>query len=181
MTDRPILFSAPMVLALLKGRKTQTRRLAWRDPDECVASLWHKVNPGDRLWVRETLRRFDRTPPTAQYAATITAVVAPPGKPKHVNGAALWNYPRPVMPSIHMPRWASRIDLEVTAVRIERLWEIDEADAKAEGVERGDDPLGPHSYVSLFENLWGQIHGPDSWAKNPEVVVLTFEVWKDGI
>lgn len=145
-----------MVRALIDGRKTQTRRLAWGSPFTLAEppplkkpwlgllvegggvyrkpSLWRRVKAGDRLWVRETLQMFNREPPTAQYAATITAVVAPPGHARHIHGAALWTYPRRVMPGIHMPRWASRLTLDVTAAKVEQLQAISEDDAKAEGM-----------------------------------------------
>jgi len=133
--ERPILFSGPMIRAILAGRKTQTRRVAkltgagrvkeagshrnWHlaDPDAVKACPYG--TPGDRLWVRETF--CDTGCQRAVYRAD-TAVEN-------------WKY-RIWRPSIYMPRWASRITLEITDVRLERLQDISEADAAAEGVEQ---------------------------------------------
>jgi hypothetical protein len=176
--ERPILFSTPMVRALLGGTKTQTRRVVKPQPTletshwDFAASgtgkwmgtgpspatggtrqTWGWAScpygqPGDRLWVRETWNWFDpdelpverqgsRAPFTgAQGERTIPWVAAyaadgPLGRP-WVNGRDQWR------PSIHMPRWASRIDLEVTSVRVERLQQISEADSIAEGAQFHD-------------------------------------------
>lgn len=144
--ERPILFSAPMVRALLDGSKTQTRRvvkprdLAWmdehqglREPDNAIRCPYGQ--PGDRLWVRETfsgpycMERTDEFPalPPGQWPPECPIWYWANGEPTHGD----WTRPRP---SIHMPRSASRIDLEVTGVRVERLQDISEADAKAEGI-----------------------------------------------
>lgn len=157
MTERPIIFSTPMVLALLDGRKTQTRRY-----------LPNRIQVGDHLWVRESIQRFNRTPPTAQYVATTTGVVALPGLPRHPNGAALWpsHWQRDKAPSIHMPRWASRMTLVVTNVRVQSLQDIDADDAMAEGVENRQ----------RFARLWRNIHGDTAWDENREVAAITFRV-----
>jgi hypothetical protein len=195
MSDRAIIFSLPMVRALLDGRKTQTRRLAWRPlesakgiagkriclTDSTVATTWQCVKPGDRLWVRETWCPVAdaqhgeadwvdyRASP--RYAAPGVSHPAGweqcPGDPQ----ALRWRSP------IHMPRWASRLTLHVEAVRVERLWNMTEADAIAEGVtpsaqNLSGHPLTPH--VAAFSDLWLKLHGPAAWASNPEVVVLTF-------
>jgi hypothetical protein len=195
VSDRPIIFSAPMVRALLDGRKTQTRRTAWRwvkdrgdrhlsndDADGChQPSPWQRVQPGDTLWVRETWCPVAdaqhgeadwvdyRASP--RYAAPGVSHPAGweqcPGDPQ----ALRWRSP------IHMPRWASRLTLHVEAVRVERLWNMTEADAIAEGVtpsaqNLSGHPLTPH--VAAFSDLWLKLHGPAAWASNPEVVVLTF-------
>lgn len=140
MGERPILFSDPMVRAILEGRKTQTRRV-WaprfhadarllrrdtvesmptRDAGEYLAcvSVCPYGAPGDTLWVREA---FTLTVPSQKpiYRATYNAETA---------RGVRWR------PSIHMPRWASRLTLEVVGVRVERLWDIGEADAIAEGL-----------------------------------------------
>lgn len=141
MKERPILFSSPMVRALLDGTKTQTRRVVkpprgyrWLDMavGTMVNSGGHKMHrsdltapygqPGDRLWVREAWapKAIDPECTTVAYRAT----------DDECNG--------PWKPSIHMPRWASRIDIEITGVRVERLQDIGEADADAEGCERLD-------------------------------------------
>lgn len=197
MSERGIIFSAPMVRALLAGAKTQTRRLATSPLCRCVA--------GARLWVRET---FDEVHPAAvkdgRFSLEGRAGIPgpPPVKYRVVYRAdgddisRVWacdEYPwrttagprdaidakHPQIcsrgadwtPSIHMPRWASRITLEVTAVRTEALQEITVEDERAEGVnvDGGD----------CYDALWDSLHGigtPQSWAANPLVVVLTFRV-----
>lgn len=159
MTDRPILFSAPMIRAILEGRKTQTRRiLKITPPDnwnpvvgrynptvidrrgveqpgaECFGasdeSYGCKIRwaPGDRLWVRETWARNDDMPTGTPHGAVYKA------DPGHDHDVSKWT------PSIYMPRWASRITLEVTEVRVQRVQEISEEDAIAEGLitQEGD-------------------------------------------
>ena len=170
MTDRPIIFSAPMILALLDGRKTMTRRLAWRrDPawgdaapivgkerDYMLPTPWQRVAPGDRLWVRETWR-LNAQGGLIEYRADWTG---PAGK---------WRSP------IHMPRHASRLTLTVTGTKIEKLQMIRNADIKAEGIE-GDPPKSV-----VFSALWDMLHGLGAWAKNPEVVALSFTVHPKNI
>lgn len=174
MTERPILFSAPMVRALLDGTKTQTRRvvknpaLLWLEQFEpkYVALPGNHLSPygyaGDRLWVRETWGVLfddaaDRDDPTwwaADYA---------PGELDQQARPRRWR------PSIHMPRWRSRIDLDVTGVRIERLQDISYDDAVAEGIA--------HDYpkaVAQYRDLWEDINGAGSWATNPWVWVIEF-------
>lgn len=194
MRDVPIIFSAPMVKGLLDGRKTMTRRFAWRladvgDNHTRTPTPWQKVEPGDRLWVRESLQRFNRTPPTAQHVASLTGVVAPPGVERHPNGAALWKWKKRTIPSIHMPRWASRLTLVVTEKKIERLKEISEADAIAEGVQErgprdfyvGDNDAQGTDAIVCFSALWWLVHGIGAWDENPEVVALTFKVYSGNI
>lgn len=188
MKERPILFSGAMVRAILGGSKTQTRRIVKLGMDSCGDPI-HATDPrlpcpygqpGDRLWVRETFGIFDSE--GTEFAGI------PKEKPRgfHVVWAA--DCPAPVTetfrfrPSIHMPRWASRITLEVTAVRVERLQEISEEDAKAEGVTIQDDAritslaiageAGP-AQLEYFA-LWQSINGPGSWAANPFVWVVEF-------
>ena len=174
MKERPILFSAPMVRALLAGTKTQTRRivkardLEWmdvhqglREPDNAERCPYGQPG-GDRLYVRETWaapHAYDHLPPRLipqdariHYAAT------------EDRGGLLWR------PSIHMPRWASRITLEVTGVRVERLQDISEADAIAEGVYT--DPACPA--YDAYAQLWDEINGLGSWEANPWVWVVGF-------
>ena len=176
MSDRPIIFSAPMVRALLDGRKTMTRRYAWRiekgDDAECFPTIWQRVKPGDRLWVRESFARpkggsiFYRTD---SFAAGLT-----------------WH------PSIHMRRDYSRLTLIVTATRIEWLWSISENDCLAEGIPPitlegawtkplPEKPNTRAIYGGAFCKLWNDLHGPGSWDANPEVVALTFTVHKGNI
>lgn len=238
MADRPILFSAPMVQALLAGRKTQTRRLikddvrdppgmdavhpkntikhpapyldsycsgprstlnprgmsdrwCWwtRDDRQCLPTFRAPFVPGDRLWVKETWAAgsiYDGMPPRD---------INPGGKPGWCGIRYAATDERNGIkdrPSLFMPRWASRLTLLVTEVRVERLQDISEADAIAEGAltvdlsthgaptEQGRPPLGqPPS--QRFRHLWNGINGPDAWAANPWVVAVTFEVHQRNI
>lgn len=195
MKERPILFSAPMVRAILDGTKTQTRRIV-KHPAAEGKSGWHPTTtgwqylpggserpvcpygrPGDRLWVRETHapaadcwgaweRRMcmDSTGP-----APIIHYQADGGDPF----IERWR------PSIHMPRWASRINLEITSVRVERLQDISEADAIAEGISKSDRTGGwlPGNCAApewAYRELWEQINGAGSWEANPWVWVVEF-------
>lgn len=185
MKERPILFSGPMVRAILDGRKTQTRRII-KNPDfygcptgdcphwnqkECDAAMAKSCpygKPGDRLWVKETF-------------------VAPvDGKPVYRASIPYGNLDchfKPWRPSIFMPRKASRITLEITSIRVERLNDISEEDAKAEGAEiQKETPggwviCGPRigSYREGYRWLWEQINGADSWDANPWVWVIEFK------
>ena len=218
MTERPIIFSAPMVRALLDDRKTQTRRAVKPQPLNIVPFIgvgglptWefgtcahhHGVidrhikcpfgQPGDRLWVRET---FAIVPRTAYACSDGVQQTLRPDDPHDAaiyradwsrsNGGIQWR------PSIHMPRWASRINLEITSVRVERLQDISEADAKAEGVcelpgqaaERGcwwsgDVGAGAalHGRTPFvgYRLLWEHINGARSWDANPWVWVIEFK------
>lgn len=200
MADHPILFSGPMVRALLAGTKTQTRRVvkgvgpahaqaisfadgAWQYADN---NGWHDARqprcpygaPGDRLWVRET---FGVQPDCeVGYRKWTSLKLTPPQRERPVIHFAADDNPcRWVAgwrPSIHMPRWASRITLELTGVRIERLQEISEADAKAEGciapmyASEDADP----SFAVAYRHLWEAINGADTWDANPYVWCLDF-------
>jgi len=190
MTDRPILFSAPMVRALLDGRKTQTRRLAWRDAEPNagvpVPTLWRRVVPGDRLWVRENFAYVGGGDPgILLYEATWRedAIRAGCDQP-------LPDKPPKLTSCIHMPRKLSRLTLEVTASRVQRVQQITGADAEAEGVFRhiaessidkifrGD---RESSAILYFRRLWETLHGEASWQANPKVIALTFTVTKANI
>jgi hypothetical protein len=194
--DVPIIFSAPMVRALLDGRKTMTRRTKFSAKGPLLH--WHKVQPGDRLWVRETLSKFQTygaIKATCHYPADHTGVVAPPGIERDAPGRAVWQWEKNALPSIHMPRWASRLTLIITAMKIERLDQISEADALAEGAVFHDghgvghsgwrhDP--EHGYVhstarASFACLWDRLHGEGSFNACHEVVALTFTVHKHNI
>lgn len=197
MTERPILFSAPMVRALLAGTKTQTRRVCkpaanlsavvevpdplergqvyngshFGDEDGEVQFACPYGQPGDRLWVRETFG-FSGSGyiPDIHFRAT--------------------NPEAPILgrwyPSIHMRRIDSRITLEITSVRVERLQEISIEDAKAEGAWGPDDSIvqkvadyfGTDIFSAnprkAFQMLWESINGPDSWAANPWVWAIEF-------
>ncbi len=183
MTDRPILFSAPMVRALLDGRKTQTRRILKPQPlmgyaPDVTASKGIRFAKGDRLWVRETW--------SAEHLWAGT-------KPRDIPCGPFWFWPdgdpsdgdwtKP-KPGIHMPRWASRLTLTVTDVRVERLQEISEGDAIAEGSR--EPSLVPiigacWSERDAYAKLWEYINGPGSWGANPWVVALTFTVEQRNI
>lgn len=205
MTERPILFSGPMVRAILDGRKTQTRRvfklprsMAWHDElggerDGWVTdgNGWWSVDElrcpygivGDRLWVREAwCQRSENGRPVynAQGNLDCTCVHFQADGEDVVcldeYGFREFNKDgsekSPWRPSIHMPRWASRITLDIVGIRIERLDEISEADALSEGV--GVD--GQLSAVERFANLWVKINGAGSFDANPLVWVIEFRM-----
>ncbi len=207
IVHRPILFSGPMVQAILAGRKTQTRREvkainhdsfeaftaadpsgfwgfdAKNDPVLCVHSPYGEV--GDRLWVRDTAKATA----TEEGIDCIHYMADDHCRSIMVSEYGPWRKMRAygggrarAVPSIHMPRWASRITLEITGLRIERLNAITPDDAKAEGVEccehfqkakRGH-PLNAH-WVG-FAWLWKSINGEQSWLANPWVWVVEFKV-----
>lgn len=211
MKERPILFSGPMVRAILAGTKTQTRRICreWEPSgtgadfdQERLARRCPQGKPGDRLWVRETWQRFDPDrdgipPERFDGSAPFTgssggenpgpvhwracyAADGPLVHPEH--GPARWK------PSIHMPRWASRITLDVVSVRVERLQAITEDDARAEGARPffetfaniGRDQrlttgelAADAEYRAGFACLWDDLYGDSaSWASNPWVWVI---------
>ena len=229
MTDRPILFSAPMVRAILAEAKTMTRRVAKNIPPETsffqplkpgtrdagkpvqfeAMKEWYEDGkvldligcpygkPGDRLWVRETWYaddyRLDRAPfrkKPDDFDMAAQMCYHADGEHPTEDGV-----PCPWKPSIHMPRWASRITLEITGVRVERLKNISEKDAMAEGISevrfRPDDgfPLclgymvGPDdgktvlqtSAAKAFSMLWESINGTGSWEANPWVWCVSFK------
>ena len=200
MKERPILFSAPMVRALLAGTKTQTRRVVklkpwhqieerddgapwpWMYDGERDADHWLPCpygQPGDRLWVREgfsgprCMEAQDgcaATPPSKWGESSRIWYWADGDPPTYGD----WTRPRP-RPSIHMPRWASRITLEVTGVRVERLQDISEADAVAEGVKNSLHLPGGRFATENFAHLWWSINGDGSWEANPWVWVVEFK------
>lgn len=193
MKERPILFSAPMVQAILEGRKTQTRRVVKGRPlqwltehffkPEFVACAENHLCPyghiGDRLWVRESLGKklasflgIEATNgvESAYYISNGDDVLDENG----FNFCPWWK--KKLLPAIHMPRWASRINLEITGVRIERLQDISEADAKAEGTPEDLTLLSnSQNWVMGFHRLWVRINGLDSWNQNPWVWVIEFK------
>lgn len=193
MKERPILFSGPMVRAILAGQKTQTRRLVrpqgtrvWTKTYPSGLVGWetdvrHEHGPttglpyrphgavGDRLWVRETWRRVDDE---IRFRAGCAEL---PGE--------TWK------PGIHLRRVDARITLEISAVRVERLNDISEDDATAEGVDAMDGHLGDVRLCARakamglttdesrvwFAELWDQINGDRSpWTSNPWVWVISF-------
>jgi hypothetical protein len=197
VTDRPVLFSTPMIRAILEGKKTQTRRVvtasnsevarkwntldfadAYADPggtwlfgpgpylkvkcpsDDTRHRVYPRVQPGDRLWVRETFIVMpfpdSRDPTDVVYYADADELIR--------RGFRPWR------PSIFMPRWASRITLEVTTVRVERAQSISARDALCEGV-------APPCILDNFQRLWNSINGKRpgcAWASNPWVWVVEF-------
>lgn len=163
MTDRQILFSAPMVRALLAGTKTQTRRIAKpRAPPIAV---------GDRLWVRESFSYDSLEGDGLRMPCWYWA----DGNPTRGD----WTKPKP---SIFMPRWASRLTLEVTRVKVERLHDISVADIIAEGtIEALGLDVGFATAVIAYAALWDSINGPGSWVKNLWVYAYTFAVTRDNI
>ena len=203
MKQRPILFSGPMVRALLDGSKTQTRRVAkakhlsWIEGSvlNFLDGKWNQRplpygKPGDQLWVRETwqgplLEEYEVDADADwqsanrihQYQNPAHCAFAADGgsPPEFIDSDD--NIQRRWRPSIHMPRWASRITLEITGVRVERLQNISEADAMAEGcpfpnMADGDDPR------KWYSDLWNSINGTDSWDLNPWVWVIEFKAVK---
>ena len=192
MITRPILFSGAMVRALLDGSKTQTRRALkvrcqeigerddgslwpWSENPDTAADHWHACpygQPGDRLWVRETF--CDLGDGEIEYRADGEC---------DANVVPRWT------PSIHMPRAASRILLEIVSVRVERLQDISAADAKAEGVrpdevrqiscfglgQKDRDALRKEAAVRPYSVLWESINGAGSWQTNPWVWVVEFK------
>jgi len=203
---RPILFNSAMVRAILDGRKTQTRRILKDQIDPpgifqmaaagyCEIVNEHGVHiqgfhcsygvPGQRLWVREGWQYAnypdDRYYPDGSVLYRADYLYEPHGKPKQKDPRWQWRS------SMYMPRAASRITLEITGIRVERLQEISEADARAEGATHssaeGKPPHGgwshdkKHWYPSArksFHALWDRINELGRWASNPWVWVIEF-------
>jgi hypothetical protein len=206
--DIPIIFSGPMVRALLDGRKTMTRRLAWRDARKCEEpgegsrlkyqlddngvtgkithhlrpSPWRNVQPGDRLWVRESFSGpYDyRVISPGMWCPGIPVWYWADGNPSDGD----WTKNNP---SIFMPRWASRLTLVITETKIERLQDISQDDATAEGWPVNPPPVFDDPEVNRdaardwFSELWEGLHGVQSWQENPEVVALSFRVIRANI
>lgn len=205
--ERPISFKAPMVNAIRGDRKTQTRRLV-KYPAAEGEHGWHPSGggnfeylpggsarpvcpygkPGDRLWVRESFWGCDM--PGLGDQPCVVYDDEWHGKEYKPAEVRPWARKFGRIPSIHMPRDCSRILLEVVDVRVERLQEISEADAVAEGIENDPrlDPVGPCKWRHYgkpgtgvsppsfsFRTLWESINGPDSWDSNPWVWVITFK------
>lgn len=194
MTSHPILFNAPMVRALLDGSKTQTRRVAkltdaahikevgghrrWHpaDPDVILASPHGQV--GDQLWVRETWGVLYPQFIKESHEPTFWRADYSDSDLAEQKAGTLW-LPH-WKPSIHMFRNRSRITLEITGVRVERLQDISEADAAAEGwtrqSERSNDPeVHQDAARDWYSDLWEQINGAGSWNLNPWVWVIEFK------
>ncbi|PJM69378.1 hypothetical protein [Achromobacter ruhlandii] len=212
MRERPILFSGPMVRAILAGNKTQTRRIAkefaGRDDLDAILRRFPNQNgcpygqPGDRLWVRESTHRrpmlnpLTGEPLTAKYdGGAYTADGADVLTPEGFDLA--WWYSRKSCPSIHMPRFACRLVLEITGVRVKRLQAISYEDALAEGAfdpqmfwgaefddvdsESADEMARRLQWPQrAFRELWCKINGVESWAANPWVWVVEFRRIEEG-
>ena len=211
MTERPILFNSQMVKAILEGRKTQTRRAVkglpvthdfhgWimdstRKKDEGKACWAIGDSPllnnpirarcpfgqvGDQLWIRETFGFEIRSVGGSPHEQLVFRASKPNAiRLRDCDGKA---WPMKWTPSLHMPRWASRIQLEITDIRVERLQDISQSDAIAEG--------GPPSHPSInavsrsfgfpdfsrswFAQTWQSIYGSESWDSNPWVWVVEF-------
>jgi hypothetical protein len=236
MIERPLLFSGPMVTAILAGEKTQTRRVvkprpgyqaSWLEPeglltcpsaaivsskDELGAQFEHPGGgpftwvkcpygkPGDRLWIRETCKAEERAADGTdgvRYLADDAWVAIANTAEAGAAWLELFHYgqrggSRPdglignSVPSIHMPRWASRLLVEIVDVRIERLQDISEGDALAEGAKHqglGElvwagfmgVPRATCPAVTAFAVLWSDINGAASWSANPWVWVVEFK------
>jgi len=181
MAEHPLIFSAPMIRAILEGRKSVTRRMS-KNPDYYTG--WKK---GDRVWVRETWGIGCRPDPHTgdrdgiEYRADLEGLGENDDlplyeviTPEHI---CLGDYASGWKPSIHMPRWASRITLELTAdVRQEPLHTMTEPEAKREGVEGGSqDEDGNSLWFRLgFAELWDSMHPDHPWISNPTVSVIEF-------
>ncbi|HGK4590764.1 TPA: hypothetical protein ACJ2UD_004389 [Yersinia enterocolitica] len=201
MNEKPILFNAEMVNAILSGRKTQTRRIMKVQPAECNHTHWPEYpnpewklydrgwncavcgngvslterdvtgiicplgKPGDRLWVREAFAAGLCTESTLAYRATHKTEDLEEG----------WGETIKWTPSIHMPRWASRINLLITGVRVERLQAITLGDICKE-IGCGLYDFRPATYgFQVWEKLWKSIYGEENWEANPWVWVINFE------
>ncbi|MGP9420102.1 hypothetical protein ACT3RT_14060 [Ewingella sp. AOP9-I1-14] len=218
MKERPILFNAEMVKAILSGRKTQTRRIMRDQPevippeDECgVPGYWIPCHAakmmvrndmmkiscplgmrGDQLWVREAFRMaksLDRHSPNVVAELSLNAGYKTPWAPIQLeaDGARTGKWtgfdtppavtePGKLRPSLHMPRWASRIDLRITGVRVERLNSITNADAKAEGYPAEREIYGGSTDAWLwFRDLWDGIYPDNTFKVNPWVWVIEFK------
>lgn len=197
MKERGMIFNAEMVRALLNGSKTQTRRpikwrqtrsteigeredgskWPWSEDVERACDYWHPCpfgDVGDRIWVRETWARYNIVQQGHDMAYRATT-------PEDWPEEGRWR------PSIHMPRWASRILLEITDVRVDRLNSISEEDATAEGITLAGNllPDYPGSYLTpkgdfataqvAFQRLWESIYGEENWQANPWVWVIEFK------
>ena len=214
MTEKPILFSATMVRAILDGRKTQTRRImkpqpvgpvfVATDPETPRYCLPYNETltmgelamrcpygqPGDRLWVRETCRaeelpsgldgvRYladDCFIPIENTEAASDAWLSLAAYGQRLSGHQKYRK----VSAIHMPRWASRITLEITGIHVERLQDISESDALAEGIDPKfpQDEQVANAAMMRYADIWESINGPGSWAANPWVWVVEFRRMK---
>ena len=201
--ERPILFSTPMVQAILNGRKTQTRRIVKPQP-ESIDHAHHKIIPyngsveflhnslkcpygkvGDVLWVRETYTKL--LPEHFITSLYVYKADCDLGGEEARQDYIKAGYPYQWKPSIFMPKEACRIRLEITDIRVERLQDISKEDAIAEGIDVKMNGIHPNyrdykysdSWLSnpywSYNTLWEKINGNGSWEKNPWVWAITFE------
>lgn len=197
--ERPIIFNSKMVRAILAGRKSQTRRLI-KNPDyiscttgdcphsrqaECdefLASVCPIAKVGDGLWVRESFWAYytdAKSVSVLGYRADLDPHML--ACPDDYQIEDPWFLEERCIPSIHMPRWASRISLKVTGVRAERLNQISDTDAQAEGFHG---PMTGTDWANIsqigrrpaecFRELWEVVNGDGSWKSNPWVWVVEF-------
>ena len=218
MKERGMIFNGEMVRAILDGRKTQTRRpvkfplidknmgceLAGNElaGELAAGNYWNSPfgKPGSRIWVRETFQGplipeeelsefFGASNPDKFYSSAYCEYAADGGpRPEYVDADD--NTRHGWRPAIYMPRWASRITLEITGVRVERLQDISEEDAEAEGIDMEAladaqdcyDCIADHNFTGRptaaghFSYLWQSIYGAESWHANPWVWVVEFRV-----
>ena len=184
MKERGMIFNDEMVRAILGGDKTQTRRIVEEKfygravAAELLAKHCPYGQPGDRIWVRETYRVHGKATDVATlvYRASVRNSWT---EQTHRVPVEVCNKPvsEKWTPSIHMPRWASRILLEITDVRVERLHDMSEADAKAEGATPATYKITPPEAVYRvgFGDIWRSIYGQDNWLSNPLVWVIEFK------
>ena len=182
--ERGMIFNDEMVRAILGGNKTQTRRIVEEKfygravAAELLAKHCRYGQPGDRIWVRETYRVHGKATDVATlvYRASVRNSWT---EQTHRVPVEVCNKPvsEKWTPSIHMPRWASRILLEITDVRVERLHDMSEADAKAEGATPATYKITPSEAVYRvgFGDIWRSIYGQDNWLSNPLVWVIEFK------
>ena len=200
MKETGLIFKVPLVRAILEGRKTQTRRVAKPVKHPDLGNLYtpgallrehepqHVINracpygqPGDRIYVRETWRGVVNIAPPDSYEYAVARYVPDQEHCRRVEYAATQEADgEPWRPAIHMPKWAARIWLEITGVRVERLQEISEADALAEGARfelASIDSVrigATASFLSGFRNIWESTGG--DWDANPWVWAIDFKV-----
>lgn len=205
MTDRPIIFSAPMVRALLDGRKTQTRRIV-KDrgalPEFCGGRYDNKNDPTNYGWqdyergewiTLDMFRRYRFVPYShgdrlwvketftkTQHGTAVYRADATDETGQRWHSIAVGDPNREVKwtSPIFMPRTKSRLTLIVTDVRVQRLQEISHHDAVSEGVQPNGMGATP---VDQFADLWNSIHGPDAWDANPWVAAISFTVHRGNI
>lgn len=191
MSERRILFSGEMVRALLEGCKTQTRRVVKPQPskppilpdkgmeDAAFYPACPHGQPGDRLWVKEGFWTNGSKPSESDFVVyhleheTKQNEVSRNRQGEMRTGAFFGEFKR--FPSIFMPRWASRITLEITGVKVERLQDISEEDAKAEGCDGRSFHGHGHPCAKQFRSLWDSINGDGAWDTNPWVWAIAFK------